>query len=66
MASQAPDIFDGVSIADVIHDVFVEFFSNKDQLGWNPALGGDSDDVDQSFRSDVDQSGAKRRRALSV
>jgi len=27
---------------------------------------GDSDDVDQSFRSDADQSGAKRRRALSV
>jgi hypothetical protein len=26
----------------------------------------DSDDVDQSFRSDGDQSGAKRRRALSV
>ncbi len=25
-----------------------------------------SDDVDQSFRSDADQSGAKRRRALSV
>ena len=29
-------------------------------------LAGDSDDVDQSFRSDADQSGAKRRRALSV
>jgi hypothetical protein len=27
---------------------------------------GDSDDVDQSFRSDADQSGAKRRRAFSV
>jgi hypothetical protein len=27
---------------------------------------GDSDDVDQSFRSDADQSGAKRRRTLSV
>ena len=26
----------------------------------------DSDDVDQSFRSDADQSGAKRRRAFSV
>ena len=26
----------------------------------------DSDDVDQPFRSDADQSGAKRRRALSV
>ena len=25
-----------------------------------------SDDVDQSFRSDADQNGAKRRRALSV
>src|SRR5215471_17955697 len=25
-----------------------------------------SDDVDQSFRSDADQTGAKRRRALSV
>ena len=30
------------------------------------AAGGDSDDVDQSFRSDADQSGAKRRRAFSV
>ena len=29
-------------------------------------LGADSDDVDQSFRSDADQFGAKRRRALSV
>jgi hypothetical protein len=29
-------------------------------------LSGDSDDVDQSFRSDADQIGAKRRRALSV
>ena len=29
-------------------------------------IAGDSDDVDQSFRSDVDQDGAKRRRALSV
>ena len=27
---------------------------------------GDSNDVDQSFRYDADQSGAKRRRALSV
>jgi len=29
-------------------------------------VGGDSDDADQSFRSDADQIGAKRRRALSV
>jgi len=29
-------------------------------------LGAHSDDVDQSFRSDADQSGAKRRRTLSV
>jgi hypothetical protein len=29
-------------------------------------LGAHSDDVDQSFRSDADQFGAKRRRALSV
>jgi hypothetical protein len=29
-------------------------------------LHGDSDDVDQSFRSHADQIGAKRRRALSV
>jgi hypothetical protein len=28
--------------------------------------GADSDDVDQLFRSDADQSGAKRRRAFSV
>jgi transposase-like protein len=29
-------------------------------------IRGDSDDVDQSFRSHADQIGAKRRRALSV
>jgi hypothetical protein len=29
-------------------------------------LGADSDDVDQSFRSDGDQRGAKRREAFSV
>jgi hypothetical protein len=33
---------------------------------WIPVWNGDSDDVDQSFRSDTDQNGAKRRRALSV
>jgi transposase InsO family protein len=31
-------------------------------IGW----GGDSNDADQSFRSDADQNGAKRRRTLSV
>jgi peptidoglycan/LPS O-acetylase OafA/YrhL len=31
-----------------------------------PVEGGDSDDVDQSFRSHADQIGAKRRRTLSV
>jgi hypothetical protein len=31
-----------------------------------PLGAGDSDDVDQSFRCDTDQIGAKRRRALSV
>jgi hypothetical protein len=31
-----------------------------------PSHLGDSDDVDQSFRCDTDQIGAKRRRALSV
>jgi len=30
------------------------------------AARGDSDDVDQSFRSHADQIGAKRRRPLSV
>jgi hypothetical protein len=29
-------------------------------------LGADSDDVDQSFRSDADQCGAKRRTTFSV
>jgi hypothetical protein len=37
---------------------------NLQLLAGSPA--GDSDDVDQSFRSDADQRGAKRRRALSV
>jgi len=32
----------------------------------NAETGGDSDDVDQSFRFDADQIGAKRRRPLSV
>jgi hypothetical protein len=31
-----------------------------------PGLAADSDDVDQSFRSDGDQRGAKRREAFSV
>jgi hypothetical protein len=31
-----------------------------------PSEAAHSDDVDQSFRSDADQNGAKRRRALSV
>ncbi|MFN7996338.1 MAG: hypothetical protein U0Q18_22185 [Bryobacteraceae bacterium] len=44
-----------------------EFRSYGYHYAFHPqALVGDSDDVDQSFRSDADQSGAKRRRALSV
>ena len=39
MVIRAPDIFDGVSAEDVVHDAFVEFFTDKGQLGWNPALG---------------------------
>ena len=34
------------------------------QLAKGTGATGDSDDVDQSFRSDAGQSGAKRRRAL--
>jgi hypothetical protein len=36
------------------------------QSGQRPDEVAHSDDVDQSFRSDADQFGAKRRRALSV
>lgn len=39
MARYAPDIFDGVSIEDLVDEAFVEFFCDKDQLGWNPNLG---------------------------
>jgi RNA polymerase sigma factor (sigma-70 family) len=39
MASRAPDIFDGVSVEDVVSDAFLEFFADKNQLGWNPELG---------------------------
>jgi len=35
MAHRAPDIFDGVSVEDVVHDAFVAFFDDSDQLGWN-------------------------------
>ena len=38
-------------------------YKDQDNLAPTP---GDSDDVDQSFRSHADQIGAKRRRALSV
>jgi hypothetical protein len=54
-------------------------FSNPLQVGFDAApdrthdflialcpFGADSNDVDQSFRSDADQFGAKRRRAFSV
>lgn len=39
MANRAPDIFDGVSVEDVVADALLEFFSDKNQLGWNPAAG---------------------------
>jgi len=40
--------------------------SSHTQFGLSAAISAHSDDVDQSFRSDADQNGAKRRRALSV
>jgi DNA-directed RNA polymerase specialized sigma24 family protein len=39
MAAKAPDIFDGVSIEDVVSEVLVEFFSDKEMLGYNPNRG---------------------------
>ena len=47
----------------VAHDSSGSPGSLIEQIGFDV---GDSDDVDQSFRSDADQFGAKRRRALSV
>jgi hypothetical protein len=44
----------------VVNDCPVKFRRPK------AMLGADSDDVDQSFRSDGDQRGAKRREAFSV
>ena len=51
-------------VTEVIADVRAE----KPALRFctEEGLVADSDDVDQSFRSDADQFGAKRRRALSV
>jgi hypothetical protein len=37
-----------------------------EQAEQTSSQAGDSDDVDQSFRSHADQIGAKRRRTLSV
>jgi DNA-directed RNA polymerase specialized sigma24 family protein len=38
-AKSLPDIFDGVSIEDVVHRVFVDFFESPTQLGWDPNKG---------------------------
>jgi DNA-directed RNA polymerase specialized sigma24 family protein len=39
VTSRAPDIFDGVSVEDVVSDAFLQFFLDKDRLGWKPELG---------------------------
>jgi hypothetical protein len=33
------DIFDGMSVEDVVNNAFVAFFSDEHQLGWNPRRG---------------------------
>jgi DNA-directed RNA polymerase specialized sigma24 family protein len=39
VAKKVPDVFDGVSIDDLINDVFVLFFESPNQLGWRPEEG---------------------------
>ncbi len=46
--------------------VKLALFQHENPKLWDSVQTGHSDDVDQSFRSDADQFGAKRRRALSV
>lgn len=37
LAGHAPDVFNcGVSIDDVLQEVFLAFFCSTNQLGWNP------------------------------
>jgi hypothetical protein len=55
--------------ADEYEEVEVENgapLSSEDMIPKAELVGAHSDDVDQSFRSDVDQCGAKRRRTFSV
>jgi|SRR5580658_4909158 DNA-directed RNA polymerase specialized sigma24 family protein len=38
-SNQGTDVFDqGISVEDVVHEVFVEFFSSANLLGWNPEV----------------------------
>ena len=59
------EILKSGNVNDLFREIRLEN-GRRQKDGDVPLPCADSDDGDQSFRSDADQSGAKRRRALSV